>query len=73
MICVIPSGDCPPDYDEIKLGRDFFLYPLEGKYAYEINGEKVMYPITTRLIEDCDLWQYFTDDDFDENGEYIAP
>ena len=73
MICVIPDGDCPPEKDYIKVGDYIYVYKEEGYWVEATEPDPATYPIDREFIDKYDLYDYFCEDDFDEDGEYIAP
>ncbi len=43
------------------------------KVSFDYDGSATSYDLTTEDIARWNLWDYFNEDDFDENGELILP
>lgn len=76
MPCVIPAHDEPPYESSLIMvepdwGVDLELYKV---ISYDWSDESArVYDLTTEDIARWNLWEYFNEDDFDENGELILP
>lgn len=77
MPCVIPDHmDEPPENSPLIMVEDSWGVDLEffKVISYDwSDGSASVYDLTTEDIARWDLWKYFNEDDFDDNGELILP
>ena len=76
MPCVIPAHDEPPYESALIMvdpdwGVDIEFYKV---ISYDWSDESArVYDLTTEDITRWNLWKYFNEDDFTDDGELILP
>lgn len=76
MPCVISAHDEPPADKTLIMVEPDWGVDLEFRkvISYDWSDESArIYDLTTEDIKRWNLWDFFYEDDFDENGELILP